>query len=588
MVDDPLTIEHCFGQKAWIKAAVVGDPPCMLDAVDPDEEDLASKYESAFTAKLKQWAVSDQLAGVISHAVDYPYSPSYTYWHQVIGKTRSVKEVDGVEQPWEEDEVLKDGPAIRSIFPSDFYLYPPTAQDAATAEGVMHQDFLTRRQLILGVKSEGFDKDAVNQLLSQGPTGILSSSSDETARRNELDGLQADGNDGVYQCFCYQGKMPLFFDDGELKTPEHLIEEDFCWMVCPDHNIVFRFSSPSEPFRTHDVAHIDEYPNRLMGRCIPQMLDALQSEATCLLRTKINVAEFDSQPVILKPESMRQDQDAREAFPGAEWFYRGMNPDVVKPVSWPVNSLTFLVQSISDLRQRAADVLGAGEGITQLAPQRKSATEVNQVGTNAAVRKDAFLQTFLMYLRRQYKMIFRLWIAHMSDSGEDVQTAKGIIHIDKSDLADKFIFTPNANTAAGNPQLRKAMTDAKVAVLFQYIQALMTFPPNFHPMLYHAARRSLSELGERSIEQWIGKEPQEGDATSTLMQIMPVLVDGAQKGDVAAMQALKMIGVSGGPEGGQQGQPTQQFNPMGQQPDQSMQALVPMGNFAPQLNGAGV
>src|SRR5260221_14062979 len=112
-------------------------------------------------------------------------------------------------------------------------------------------------------------------MIDSGPNGFFSNETEtEFDRKNESDGIESDPRDGVWQCYLVWGQMPLFLEQGEVTTPEYLIGEDFCWMVCPKLNICFKFSPAPYPFRCYEVAHIFKSGDgRLMQWCVPQLLE---------------------------------------------------------------------------------------------------------------------------------------------------------------------------------------------------------------------------------------------------------------------------------------------------------------------------
>ena len=574
--DDPLTLEHVLSHVSWLMAATNGSPTCLIDAVNPDKEQMASQLEGAFNAKLKQWRVDSMKYSLAYNATVFPYAPFRVNWKQKLGKIRAKDEIDGKEVPTVKPVVLADGPDLICDHPSDVYLYPPNAQSYDKAEAIIVRMYFTAGSLWSGINDLEFDRESVEELIRQGPTGYFVSES-ERERRDMQDGTESDPNDGVYECYLVWGNMPVFVEDGEITTPDQYMGEDFCWMVCPKNNVVFKFDSAPYPFRPFEAAYICRYPNRILGRCVPQIIEPLQEEATVLFREVINIAEFNAQPVILKPESMRNDADAREIFPGAEIFFPGMNPGIVQSLQWNMNGVEMLNAVYDGVRKRASDVMGAGEGITQMAPGSPTATETNAVNGNSMMRRDLFLQTFLASLNSIYKMIFIMWLTHMSEEGEDVQADMGLVHVDKMmDIADDFIFTASANSAAGNPQLRLQQAQQNSQTMMNYIQGVMTIPQQYWPMLYHAARRQLSENGERSVESWIGKEPQAGDPAVILQQIVMLIQQAAQAGDPAAPAMLQAIASIQSMAPQQQGATPDEAGLMEQFGNQSGQASMPL------------
>lgn len=591
---DPMTEDQITGMKAWMSQAIADSAPhCIITAVHPDDVEIAANIEAAYSAKLDQWRIDTIFLDVIHNVVCYPFAPLRIDWEQRVVRQREmtpydpftglridpqqkaleeqqaqeqpplpgedVGEVEPVEKPTVETKVVWDGPAIMAIAPDHFYLYPSECQSVDDAQQIVEMIFLTQEDLYLGIKKFGYDKKAVMELLRQGPNYYTGSEDDSRRVKNEEDGIaETTGRDGYYQCAVVVGRMPLLWDGDEVATPEEYLEEDFVWLCCPGPDIVFKFGSAAYPFRTYDVAHMDKYPNRLMGQCVTSKLQVIQEEMTAFCRTMMNTAEFTAQPVTLRHISQRNDNAGGEIFPGADiWWSGQIKPE---PFEWDKSGVEIIANLVQYWDQRGKELIGAGQGVTQPTEHDTTATEISAVDQASIVRRDLFLTTFLNTLDRVYMLICMMWFSGMSDDGETVITPNGPIEITKEAVADRFIFRANANRQAGNEQARLARTAAQQQVQIQFLGSLQSFPPQYWPMLYHSARALLQQMDVRDVEGWIGKEPSGIDPATMLSQVMQLLQQAAAAGDQAAVQIMTVVqqGLSqqaGGAQGLPPGQP---------------------------------
>lgn len=596
LIVDPLTEDQITAMKAYLVQAIgSGEPRCLITAVRPDDQEYAANLEAAFSAKCEQWQVEKMLIDLVHYVAAFPYAPLRVDWEQRTVKLRTMEALDpatglivddaqDLETPTEqvpavEEKVVSDAPQIIAIAPDHFYLYPPTCQNIDDAQLVIEKIYLTKEDLFLGVTDFGYDRDTVMELIASGPNASSSGEEDSRKSRNERDGLQDASQDGYYICAIVTGRMPLLFDGDKILTPERFLREDFVFLCSPGHGKVFKFGSAAYPFRTYDVANMDRYPNRMMGQCVTSKLQVIQEEMTAIGRSAMNVAEFVAQPMLVRNSKDRNEQDGTSVVPGGTLWFSGPTPPIA--LQWNTQPVAVLMEQVEYWDQRGKELVGAGQGVQEPTEGQKTATEVSQVGASSIMRRDLFLTTFLNTLDRVYMLICLMWFSAMSDDGETVITPSGPVEITKEGIADRFIFKANANRQAGNPALRLQQQQMKQAVQLQYFGSLGTFPPQYWPMLYHGARTLLQDLGERSVEGWIGKDPGQGiDPASILTQVMQLLQQAAQT-DPAAGQVLQTITAymqQQGQQGGQQAPPALP-------PPQ--QALPPGSGEAAQLNGAG-
>lgn len=609
-LEDPMTDEHCTQLTAYLMANLRTEPGCMIEAVVPGEEDAAKSLENALSVKCQQWNVPSKMHDVVYNAVRFPYAPAAISWSQELKHTRSMQDVDpatgqpinpylqdaqnqpsAVDEtegtnlqpqpvpsesaPFEKWEVVSQGPEVRAISPDDFYLYPPLSQDIDKAQQICERVYFTAEELYMGVDKFGWDADEVEDLIRMGGTDAPSQES-ITGSENEMDGIGSDYEDALFECFIVTGRMPLLFDSGRCETPQQYLLEDFLWMVCPDRNVIFHFGSCPYTVRPYTVYSISRKPGRMMGKCVPGYLETLQEEATANLRFKIDILNLIANPVLKVPNDY-DDLDGDEMFPGKKLRYQ-KGPQEIEALQQNFAGWEALTGQQQELIARA-DKLMSAPGADQVETRSAgplTATQSGMIGQSLSMKRDMFLQTFQEGNQRFYQLLVAIWLQHMPDDGEEVPSNGDAVTVTTDDLEKRYRFIPHANSDATNPQQRLQMTQARQAAQLQYINGMMTLPPQFWPLLYHGARRFLQDTGERNVEAWIGKEPTGIDPQQVVMQLIqlvgPLVQRDAQLGDQMAMMIGQQIG-----------QLVQASQPLGAQPQNAPPGIGGQGQGIPQL-----
>ncbi len=554
-LDDPITEEHRIALSAYLEAALRNEPYWLVEAQSPDDEEAAAKLEQGLTAKARQWKLRERLWDVVWNATTYPFAILFASWRRDMAKRRYLAYVDPeTGQDVEEAEIdpgktyrqeprvqavpVYDGPDLRAVNPTDFYVYPVDCDDLDRALCIIERQYLTAEDLMDGVRHRGYDRDRVLELLRHGPSWIAS----ETLRQNEN---ERDGTDdqsvenGYFECYRVVGRFPLLFgDDKELETPEHLLDEDFMWEMCPDADIVFRSGPYPYPIRTYVPFHILRKPGRLMGKCVPSILEPLQEEATANLRFIINCMNLISSPVLKVPEKWLAKRAGWQAGPGMKLPYM-QSADEIQVLQWDKGGIEVSKGTQADLRMRANELMSAQGTDNVQAQEPPTATQVTVVAQGAVNKRDLFLQTFQEGMERLGQVLTILWLQHMNPDGESLKSGNARIEVTPADLNRSFRFIAHANTDAANPQLRLQKTIAEIQQVRQSPLYARKVQAGDLSMEYHMMRRLLEEMGERDIEGWIGTEPGAVDPFVVLHTLMAGLQQAAQKGDMAAEQLLQ-------------------------------------------------
>ena len=541
-IEHPLTQESVLRVASYLMASTKADPQCLIDAVNFDEQDIAQDYEMAFNTRLKQWGVQSMLYDNAIQACTYPFAISSVRWEQDVAQVRQmVPEDPETGEPLSEDraefvelqtgqtlgkvpavkeEVVSDGPVVKSVYPRDFYLDPPEAQSIESARFCIERILMSPEDLYAGINEFGFDKEQVMELIRSGPTGNFSQT--QTEEQNNLDGLTP-MTPGYYELYICEGNFPLLIDDKGNVIREDLLKQKFIFVVCEYHDKLLRYGPKDLPECTYNVTHVLRTPNRLMGKCVTQLVQPIQEQLTAMLRLQVNIAEFASNPVISMHASDGNLNDNTEIYPGAIVYFNNTPPQAIH---WDTTGVPVLINTQEQLVQYCQSMIGAGTGVSELAPPGdRTATEISTVNESAAQMRDLMTDTFRNSLGPIYKKIFTLWMSQLDETGEQVMTDSGPIQVKPIDVEGRFIFSANGNSSMASPQARMMATQQKMQAQQQYIQVYNSclvgqVSPTVLPWCWHSAKQVIAQTGERNPERWIGSEPKGGDPEQILQQVM--------------------------------------------------------------------
>lgn len=593
---DPLTDEHHTSQLSFMISALRAEPYWLVESQEAEDESSASLVEIGLTAKAREWKLPARLYDAASDALAFPFSVISATWRDATVNRRfegwedpdtgailtDDELVEGVTyRPRHATETLvsKSGVELRSVDPSNFGVWPPDAEDIEKAELVWERQFLTEGELMAGVEDpeQMFDEEAVYTKLKAGPRWVNADSQDE----NDRDGIQS--TEGFYEVYQVIGRLPLLVDEeGKPKTPAHLRNEDWVFLIDADTGKCLRAAPYPYTIRNYVLFHTHRRPRRMGGRSVVGRLKNLQAEANVNLRYYVDTANLDAMPIVLKPQTMKNYQYRLQ--PGAQWAYDpklGAAPSVIR---WDMMGAQLLGQVQGDLRSTASRLVSA-EGInSNLGGKVRKAAEVEFAGSTISLKAGLYLGCFQEGMERLGILLVALYSAHMGDQETITDAVLGkTVVLTAEDLQKRYRFVPHANTDAANPELRIKQTMIRQQAMLGYIQGTMQFGPQWWPQLYHSARRTIEETGERNPEAWLGKEPQVGDPAQVLQQVTSALQAAAQGGDQIAAQILQ--GIMGAMQGGGQ----QQGMPPPQQAPPQLQGMVGQnGNGNQPQQGAAV
>lgn len=558
-VVDPIILEQFLQLFSSLWQALRNPPYVMVEAVTAEDENSAMRLEQWINPKASQAGFSDALYDVTYNALIYRLGWMYCGWQQQIAEepvtyyrepggdallTEDMRE-EGVEYEEEtviQQTIVKDGPEYRSVLPWDFYVYPSDAPDIDRALGCGERMYLTREDLLAGIDDMGFDEDAVHELLRLGPTGIADDANRE--ERTEEDGTaSATSGDEYYECYLWFGRLPLVMDDsGNVETPRELQKQDFLWMLCPKHHIVFKFERSPFPLRPYAPFYMLRRPGRLMGHCLPEILEPFQTELTATHRAAIDTYNLTLSPAVVVPTGKARQFTKTRIKPGA--VYELDDPTQAVPLKLDSSGVQAGMAIAQDIRARAAQV--ASSQTAQLQPKVRKAIEVQAAAATQDTKFDLYLSTILGTVNsgipRAFLLTMASAMAFLGDDGDETYAGKENVRVETEDLKKAYKFIPHASTEMANPEARLQNTMLRQQVANAYLQMMASAPPHILYYAYHSHARALENLGVRDVENWIGPQPPDPDMLAQMQQqMMMQMAQGVAAGDSQAQQAVMQM-----------------------------------------------
>ena len=571
---DPLLREHHTTVVAAMVAQLRQPPFWIVEGTEPGADTSSSVVESWLSTKAQQCDYGTALYEAAYNAAAYKFAPLYVGWIDEMQKTRQMmfEDQETGELVYEQDQVpgreYKKQNTVRqsvlggrvyykSILPWDYYLYPSNALNAREASAVIQRVAMTREQLLAGIRDYGFEQDAVMEIIRTPPAKQSRSGSNAARDIDEQNGISATINyDAPIECYVVYGRLPLLLDNDEIATPEHLLNEDFVWWVCPDalDGVVFKFTPWELPERPYAVCGIMPEPGTNSGESVLTFLREMGDEATVMVRLMMNSASLEVCPTLVVPKNREADFDNKSLFPGG--VLGEVNANEIRPLTWDMRGPQMAMQMLEYLNGRASQLIATKNYGEVGSGKVRKATEIQAAESMMAAKFDLFLQNFQ---QPGLADIARLMIMYYVSRGGTQQ--QGDVEITREVLDSRFRFTPHAATGAADPMTRMALTRAKIEAQTEYhsqfVQGVAAIAQGLMPpevviellsQAYHGKRRALEDTGERDIESWLGRDP-EGWLTEMVGQQQPQMpqMPGQQGGQIgqSALQPAAGAGPAG-------------------------------------------
>jgi len=539
-LDAPLTREACLTVQAQLVQAIKRDPKVVVEAVDPDDDDNAQAQEALLSSKSAEIGLDKALAAVAYYAIKYPVGVLFADWTERLKRETYPLYKDGeryIEEHEKEPGKTYDtqwfsmpvveyaGPEVRAVPTGDFYLYPANARSLCEAGGCGERMLLTADDLLRGISDYGYDREAVYELIERGPGSALDQGFDKRGVDDQRSGVSevTESGDGVYECFLWYTHCPLLRDaSGEFILPEEYLTEEFSCVACPDQQVMLRLNFYRKP-RPYIPFYIFPRYEMFYGDCIPQILNALQTEANANLRFFIDSLNITMSPAMKVKMGVEQYNENFRMFPGA--MVRVQNMDDMEPFQWappPHDAM-----QVQGYLEQAARELYSSSTFGQMPQKSRKNAEVQAVQQAAMSKFDLILFNFQQGLPDLAARLIALYLDNVGEEGlEFMDETEHRKRITPQALKGRYIYKAIGTSQSANPDTRLEHALAKQKVATDYaLFGVKGLPPALLKRLWYAARNVLIDMGEHNPEGYLGPEPQE----------MPA--------------GLGMLGGMGGPQG---------------------------------------
>jgi len=580
IIEQPISREFHTTAHSNIMAALRQKPWVTLEALDPADDERIQRVEVLVNTEADLFGFEKSISDMTYTALESRMCVTMVRYVQDVVKSKVVKRfpveeaapADMIERAFAgEEDSFEDNPAqydppqyedqlfqsinvteeivLDHVDPWDFYTSPVGAKGPEFNDGA-EQDiqrlWLTRDQLLSGIIREGFIEEAVLELVERGPTAIMD---DDNPRRDQdtLEGMTPNAPE-FYECFRVVGRMPYLMDGGGVaRVPDYLMDEDFHWMCCPSHGIVFKRTFSPFPVRPYDVGNAIRVPGRMLGHGVVSMLSAIQDEMTAIVRALIDSVNLTMNPMMKVPENHMGHYSKYTTMPGRHLPIRGNDPNSVQPLHWPLEGLSMAFEMLGWLDNQGARLCAAQGVNSMLGGKVRKAAEVDFT-ENVVQNKFAMM---LANLQHSVQNIFRIYISTRLYYLQDkitVRQGDEQIEVAADDLKARCKIIPHANAENASAAQRLQVDQA----LGQFLQSSPIWQSRIamgdFTGVYKLDETFMAHLGVRNPQAFLGREPTPGSPEQLLIQVVGMLQQAAQADPLAAqmLQRLQAMAMQGG------------------------------------------
>ena len=559
-VDDPLTLKAILFTDAQGTQVFKKTPLCLVDAVDPAHKKNAEIQEDFLASKGAEINIGDHLADAYYNAARYPAAFMFAGWKEILRPVPSIKyrdlqngivvdeieegRVDYEEVLIETTEVQYQGPDVRVVDTGNIYHYPFASKDPQSSVGFGERMYLTKQDLLAGIKDYGYDKDAVWKMLATKPADAEMSQQQQHVDAQWGSGKQREPD--FYEVFLWYTKMPVLIDEsGEPELPEHLWGAELeCVCVKNEPKVFLRMDFSPYSRRPYIKFHTGKEPGAMYSRCLTSSLDGLQCEANANFRAVIDGLNLEMMPTYLALESSLNINEDFEFGPGSVYKCK-QSLDEMKPLP-PSGNARLGLELQGNLDSRAEALYNGGFG--QLQSKVRKNQEMQQVQATAASLQDCMLSNFQRGENEMFAWFITLCHDKMGDTDE---VAFADEHGESKKLTmeafkGNYIYRAVGSTASANAEQRvqKANTAMGIAVNYVKMKAEIQDPKDLEH-LWYASRQVLIDIDVHDPERYIGEMP-EAPAEGAAPTAQP-LQQGANNGAGHAQPAVLGNGMVGAP-----------------------------------------
>lgn len=410
---------------------------------------------------------------------------------------------------------------FRVVDLADFYLYPANAPSVKRATFVFERILLSQDDLLTGITTYGYDKEAVMELIKKGPTndtaanGFRSRSAygdnsggDNKARQDEIEGVSGavmQGEDGVYECFLGFGHLPKLWDaEGRADLPKKYWQQDACVMLCPGHGKVFKVDLSPYPRRPYFMGSLLPKNGRAYGSGMVEILEPVAREMTHWTRAVSNALDHQITPVVVADDESFERNKNRQLWPG-KWIKEGSVPNAIRPLQKERTALDGM-NMLGFLKARAGGIVSA-EGWGQVNEKQPLVAEMQMTMSATDTKFDLFQWNAYSILpdigawRVEMELLFNPDFAGSIDGPEKEE------EITANDLRGEYRYAVAPMNSDTSDQAKQSRNAAKLNVQMGYFGAAMQFPDRAE-FLYNGARQALVDMEERTPEDLLGAKPE--------------------------------------------------------------------------------
>lgn len=524
-LDDPMTRNAHMTMQAQVVSVLRKETKIMVTSYTAELEKSAEDQEDYLTVKWNENNVTSHLNDVAYNCLRYPVGLIYSGWRQVVRPERGVQyrkkgshllvdeenKEDGVEYeevPVESD-IEQDGLEYRVVDTLDFYLYPIDSKSVETAEGVGERQWMSSRDLLMGIEDFGYDHDAVMKILRSGEK--VSRTGDDNANPVNARAVDDYGESEQtgWECFCWYTKLPILMEEGDILTPTRYLYDDFLCICHPASQTMLRmdFAPDKSAGRPYTPFYAWKKPGEFYGLCVPMILDSTQAEANANLRLTIDSMNMEMTPMFKVKESILAQYARFKVSPGAFLPFKS-SPDEIQILEMPQHSKDGL--ALQQYLHGQGDALVGGN--TQYQPKVRKAGEVAAVQQATGSKFDLILFQFGMGIETLAARTLALCALHMNDDGEEFTTEEDDKphKITPHALKGKYLYKATANAQDANPEFRIQRSIEMQKIATEYLMLVVQgIPPQVLALFWNSARQTLVDMGAHNIEKLIGKAPDE-------------------------------------------------------------------------------
>lgn len=604
-VEDPMTDEHLFEivasvvyiqrQQEWYQVTEVEHSTeesegaqqiedLMNDLVTEARLNTQHLYDLAENAARHSYAV---LCIEWEQKYKTQYRPVYRHKEKETlhetGSPEVLNDPDSYALTEEIHETVEhEGIKCRVPYTGDVYLDPPSAQSFSEARRVIERFDYTEDDLINGITDFGFDEKQVEELLKSGPTKF----SDRTYRseRDEIEGV--DGEEDTWEVLRIIGQPPVMLKEGKSELKEEERRRDYQWMVCPSHNICFKFAPSGYVKRPYAKFPFRGRPGRFIGHSVCSMLAPLQQEATNAFRFTIDFRDLYMSSPLLVPDSWYNEVQWYSSYPGSMMPYPTnppIGPGAIQPLPYNPSGFQAGIASTNQYYARADQLFSSdARGPAQI--QNRTATEVAQSASGADEKLDLILMNFHLGVEEAGDII----LSHYQQFGGEMITRRigeKTVQISAEMLRKRYRIQATGSSENASPIIRERRTQMIATfaqqdpILAQKVaQGDMTGVYQIMSRLYRAA-------GIRDPKSILGGEPTAPPNSDYLLQmLLQIAAQFAKQGDQGCLfiiqKAQQMMASRQQNEGAPvQGAPQQQGKGKGER--EGVSASVKYEDLAP-------